>query len=32
METGQGGLALRNDAPFRCFSLLFKGTNTEVTG
>jgi hypothetical protein len=32
METVQGGLALRNDAPFRCFSLLFKGTNTGVTG
>jgi hypothetical protein len=32
METVQGGLALRNDAPFRYFSLLFKGTNTGVTG
>jgi hypothetical protein len=31
METVQGGLALRNDASFRCFSLLFKGTNTGVT-
>jgi hypothetical protein len=25
-------LTLRNDAPFRCFSLLFKGTNIRVTG
>jgi hypothetical protein len=32
METVQGGLALQNDAPFQCFSLLFKGTNTGVTG
>jgi hypothetical protein len=32
MKIVQGGLALWNDAPFRCFSLLFKGTNTGVTG